>query len=51
MREVLSIDVGPAEAEAFWRAFLHGLVERGPGGVQAGCLRCARGPEGGNLVG
>ena len=33
-REVIGLDVGEAETEAFWRAFLRGLVERGLGGVQ-----------------
>jgi transposase-like protein len=34
IREVLAIDVGPAETEAFWREFLRGLVRRGLAGVQ-----------------
>jgi putative transposase len=34
VREVLAIDVGPAETEAFWREFLRGLVKRGLAGVQ-----------------
>ena len=33
-REVIALDVGEAETEAFWRSFLRGLVERGLGGVQ-----------------
>jgi putative transposase len=33
-REVIGLDVGEAETEAFWRSFLHGLVERGLSGVQ-----------------
>ena len=33
-REILSIDVGEAETEAFWTDFLHGLVKRGLIGVQ-----------------
>ena len=33
-REILSIDVGEAETEAFWTAFLRGLVKRGLLGVQ-----------------
>ena len=33
-REVIALDVGEAETEAFWRAFLRALVERGLGGVQ-----------------
>jgi putative transposase len=28
-REILIVDVGEAETEAFWTAFLHGLVARG----------------------
>jgi putative transposase len=33
-REILSIDVGEAETEAFWTGFLRGLVARGLIGVQ-----------------
>jgi hypothetical protein len=33
-REILSSDVGVAETEAFWTAFLRGLVNRGLVGVQ-----------------
>jgi putative transposase len=33
-REILSIDVGEAETEAFWSDFLRGLVARGLVGVQ-----------------
>jgi transposase-like protein len=33
-REILSIDVGEAETEAFWTEFLRGLVARGLIGVQ-----------------
>jgi putative transposase len=33
-REILSIDVGEAETEAFWTAFVRGLVKRGLVGVQ-----------------
>src|SRR5918994_1130692 len=32
--EILSIDVGEAETEAFWTSFLRGLVKRGLVGVQ-----------------
>jgi putative transposase len=32
-REVLGVDVGPSEEEAFWQQFLRGLVERGLSGV------------------
>jgi hypothetical protein len=33
-REILSIDVGEAETDAFWTGFLRGLVKRGLVGVQ-----------------
>ncbi len=33
-REVIGLDVGESETEAFWRSFLRGLVERGLGGVR-----------------
>jgi transposase-like protein len=33
-REILSIDVGEAETEAFWTDFLRGSVKRGLTGVQ-----------------
>jgi putative transposase len=33
-REVIGLDVGEAETEAFWREFLRGLVKRGLTGVQ-----------------
>jgi putative transposase len=33
-REVIALDVGEAETEAFWREFLRGLVKRGLVGVQ-----------------
>ena len=33
-REVLGVDVGASEEEAFWLPFLRGLVARGLGGVQ-----------------
>jgi putative transposase len=33
-REVIALDVGEAETEAFWRSFLRGLVARGLSGVQ-----------------
>jgi putative transposase len=33
-REILSIDVGEAETEAFWTDFLRGLIKRGLVGVQ-----------------
>src|SRR5215217_137400 len=33
-REILCIDVGEAESEAFWTEFLRGLVKRGLTGVQ-----------------
>src|SRR5512133_2154993 len=33
-REVIGLDVGECETEAFWRSFLRGLVERGLSGVE-----------------
>ena len=33
-REIIGLDVGEAETEAFWREFLRGLVQRGLVGVQ-----------------
>jgi putative transposase len=33
-REVIAVDVGEAETEAFWRSFLRSLVDRGLSGVQ-----------------
>jgi transposase-like protein len=33
-REVIGLDVGECETEAFWRSFLRSLVERGLSGVQ-----------------
>src|SRR5687768_352874 len=33
-REIIGLDVGAAETEAFWRDFLRGLVGRGLSGVQ-----------------
>jgi putative transposase len=33
-REVIGLDCGEAETEAFWRGFLRGLVKRGLAGVQ-----------------
>jgi transposase-like protein len=33
-REVIALDVGEAETEAFWRSFLRSLVERGLTGVE-----------------
>src|SRR4051794_20744427 len=33
-REVIGVDVGEDETEAFWRSFLRGLIERGLSGVQ-----------------
>jgi putative transposase len=33
-REILAIDIGASEEEAFWTAFLRGLVGRGLNGVQ-----------------
>jgi transposase-like protein len=37
-REVLGMDIGPAEAETFWTAFLRRLAR--PARRQAGDLRC-----------
>jgi transposase-like protein len=34
LREVLGVEVGPSEDEAFWHSFLRGLVARGLTGVQ-----------------
>ena len=33
-REILALDIGASEEEAFWKAFLRGLVQRGLGGVE-----------------
>lgn len=33
-REILGLDVGPAESEAFWKEFLRGLAGRGLKGLQ-----------------
>ncbi|MCA1701620.1 MAG: IS256 family transposase, partial [Actinobacteria bacterium] len=33
-REVIGLDVGACETEAFWRSFLRALIERGLSGVQ-----------------
>ena len=41
-REVLGVDVGDSEDEAFWRAFLRSLRSRGLGVGAAGDLRSAR---------
>jgi len=35
-REVLGVDVGDSEDEAFWRGFLRSLKARGLGGRRAG---------------
>ena len=43
-REILSIDVGEAETEAFWADFLRGLVKRGLVGVQL-AIRRPRAPK------
>jgi transposase-like protein len=42
-REVIGLDVGAAETEAFWREFLRSLVRRGLAGVQ---LVVSDAPEG-----
>ena len=44
-REVIGLDVGEAETEAFWREFLRGLRRARPGRRAAGRLRRPRGPE------
>jgi transposase-like protein len=44
-REILSIDVGEAETEAFWTEFLRGLPHAWPDRRPARDLRRARGPE------
>jgi transposase-like protein len=33
-RELIGLDVGECETEAFWRSFLRSLVKRGLRGVQ-----------------
>src|SRR5213592_3634002 len=38
-REIIGLDIGAAETEAFWTEFLRGLVSRGLVGVQACDLR------------
>jgi hypothetical protein len=45
LREILALDVGAAETEAFWTDFLRGLVTRRPGRRAAGHLRRPRGSE------
>ena len=47
-REVLGVDVGPAEDLEFWRAFLRQLVSRGPARGSAGHLRQPPGPQAGS---
>jgi putative transposase len=49
-REVLGLDVGEAETEAFWREFLRGLVAR-PGRCAAGGLGRPPRPQGGDRPG
>ncbi len=41
-REILGLDVGEAETEAFWTEFLRGLVARGLIGVQLAISDAAR---------
>ena len=43
-REVIGLDVGEAETEAFWREFLRGLRARGLAGRAPVCLRRPRRP-------
>jgi transposase-like protein len=45
-REVLGLDVGPAEDGAFWHGFLRGLVARGLAGVQLVCSDAHQGLKG-----
>jgi putative transposase len=51
VREVLGMAVGPSEAEPFWTDFLRSLTRPGPARCEAGDIRCARGPEGGEGAG
>jgi putative transposase len=44
-REVIGLDVGPAETEAFWREFLRSLVRRGLVGVQLVISDAHQGPQ------
>ena len=44
-REVIGLDVGEIESEAFWREFLRSLRRRGLDGVRAVRLRRPRGPQ------
>jgi putative transposase len=50
-REVIALDVGEAETEAFWREFLRGLVKRGLVGGAAGDLGRPSRPQGGDRPG
>jgi transposase-like protein len=43
-REILGLDVGEAETEAFWTDFLRGLVRARPDRRAARHLRCPRRP-------
>jgi putative transposase len=45
-REVIGLDVGAAETEAFWREFLRSLVRRGLQGVQLVVSDAHAGPQG-----
>jgi transposase-like protein len=45
-REVIGLDVGEAETEAFWRSFLRSLVDRGLSGVQLVVSDAHAGQEG-----
>src|SRR5438874_7525759 len=44
-REIIGLDVGEAETEAFWREFLRGLVKRGLVGVQLAISDAHPGPK------
>jgi transposase-like protein len=46
VREVLGLDIGPSEEEAFWQQFLRGLVERGLSGVRLVTSDAHRGLKG-----
>ena len=50
-RQVLGVDVGPSEDQAFWTAFLREPGEARPAGRAPGDLRRARGPQAGDQHG
>jgi Transposase, Mutator family len=47
-REVIGIDLGETESEAFWVAFLRSLVKRGLAGVRLAISDHPRGPKEGD---